>query len=94
MVPTLSATTRPDGADADVVATAVGGHAGDRVVLLRREGGRLVPVQHASLSADGSVVFQVPKRPRSVKYVVRLAATGRHTAATARTTVAGTGRRP
>ena len=29
----------------------------------------------------GSVVFQVTKRPRSVKYVVRLAATGRHTAA-------------
>jgi len=94
MVPTLNATTRPDGADADVVATVAGGHAGDRVVLLRRQGGRLVPVQHASLSADGSVVFRVTKRPRSVKYVVRLAATGRHTAATARTTVAGTGRRP
>ena len=91
MVPTLGATTRPDGADADVVATAVGGRAGDRVVLLRRQGGRLVPVQHGSLSADGSVVFRVTKRPRSVKYVVRLAATGRHTAATARTTVAGTG---
>ena len=91
MVPDLSATTRPDGADADVVATALGGHAGDRVVLLRRLGGRLVQVQHASLAADGTVAFPVTRRPRSTTYVVRLVATRRHTAATARTTVAGTG---
>ena len=44
MVPDLSATTRPDGAGADVVATALGGHAGDRVVLLRRLAGGLVKV--------------------------------------------------
>jgi len=91
MVPSLSASTRPDGADADVVATATGGHAGDRVVLLRRRAGRLVPVQHASLAADGTVAFLVTRRPRSTTYVVRLAGTHRHSAATARTTVAGTG---
>ena len=90
MVPSLSASTRPDGAGVDVVATAVGGHAGDRVVLLRRRNGRLVPVQHASLGADGTVAFLVSRRPRTTTYVVRLTATPRHTAATARTTVAGT----
>ncbi len=91
MVPTLSASTRADGAGADVVATAVGGRAGDRVVLLRRRDGRLVQVQHASLTADGTVSFSVQRRPRSVTYVVRLVGTQRHSAATARTTVAGSG---
>jgi hypothetical protein len=90
MVPSLSASTRPDGAGVDVVASAVGGHAGDRVVLLRRRNGRLIPVQHAPLGADGTVAFLVSRRPRTTTYVVRLTATPRHTAATARTTVAGT----
>jgi hypothetical protein len=92
MVPTLSAGARPDGgADADVVANALGGHAGDRVVLLRRLGGRLVKVRHAPLAADGTVSFPVTRRARSTTYVVRLLATRRHAAATAKTTVAGTG---
>ena len=91
MVPTLSATTRPDGTGADVVATAQGGRAGDRVLLLRRRGGRLVTVQHAALGADGTVAFQVTRHQRSTTYVVRLVGTRRHEAAMAKTTVAGTG---
>ncbi len=91
MVPGLSATTRSDGADVDVVATALGGHAGDRVVLLRRVGGRLVKVRHAPLGDDGTVSFPVVRRARSTTYVVRLPATRRHAAATAKATVAGTG---
>jgi hypothetical protein len=91
MVPILSASTRPHGAGADVVARASGGRAGDRVVLLRRRGGRLVQLQHASLGADGTAAFAVTRRPRRTTYVVRLVGTHRHSAATARTTVAGTG---
>ena len=91
MVPTLSATTRPDGTGADVVATAQGGRAGDRVLLLRRRGGRLVTVQHAALGADGTVAFQVTRHQRSTTYVVRLVGTRRHASAVAKTTVAGTG---
>ncbi len=91
MVPDLSATTRADGADADVVGTALGGHAGDRVVLLRRLGGRLVKLRHAPLADDGTVSFRVARRARSTTYVVRLLATRRHAAATAKVTVAGTG---
>ena len=91
MVPTIAAGTRPDGAGADVVATASGGNPGDRVVLLRRMGGRLVKVAHAPLGADGAVAFVVTRRVRNTTYVVRLPATRRHTAATARTTVSGTG---
>ncbi len=91
MVPTLSAGTRPDGAGADIVATAQGGFTGDGVALLRRVSGRLVVVQHAPLAADGSVVFTVPRRVRSTTYVVRLLGTGRHTAASTKVTVAGTG---
>jgi hypothetical protein len=91
MVPALSATMRSDGADADIVGTALGGHAGDRVVLLRRLGGRLVKIQHAPLADDGTVSFRVVRRARSTTYVVRLLATRRHAAATAKATVAGTG---
>jgi len=91
MVPTMSATTRPDGSGTDVVATVQGGRAGDRVVLLRRRAGRLVAVQHAPLAADGSVSFAVTPRKRSRTYVVRLVATRRHAAASAKATVDGTG---
>jgi hypothetical protein len=91
MVPTLSVTTRPDGASVDLVATARGGFAGDPVSLLRRISGRLVVVQRAPLAADGSVVFTVPRRVRSTTYVVRLLGTARHTAASTKVTVAGTG---
>jgi hypothetical protein len=91
MVPALSATTRPDGSDADIVASAQGGSTGDRVVLLRHVSGRLVVVQRSLLAADGSVVFTVPRRARSTTYVVRLLGTDRHTAASTTATVAGTG---
>ena len=91
MVPDLSATTRPDGAGAVVVATALGGHAGDRVVLLRRLAGGLVKVRQAPLADDGTVSFPVARRARNTTYVVRLLATRRHAAATAKATVAGTG---
>jgi len=91
MVPTMSATTRPDGSGTDVVATVQGGRAGDRVVLLRRRAGRLVAVQHAPLAADGSVSFAVTPRKRSRTYVVRLVATRRHAVASAKATVDGTG---
>ncbi len=91
MVPTLGVTWRADGAQADVVANAFGGHPGDRIALLRRMGGRLVKVQSARLAADGTAAFTVAHRKRSTTYVVRLLATPRHAVATARTTVAGTG---
>ena len=88
LVPTLSA--RPDGAD-DVVATAVGGQGGDRVVLLRRLGGHLVQVGGTTLGGDGTATLPVVRRARSTTYVVRLVATGRHAAASAKVTVPGSG---
>ena len=91
MVPTLTATSRADGVGADVVATASGGNPGNRVVLLRRVGGRLVKVAHAPLGADGTVTFAVARHRRSTTYVVRLPATKRHAMATASTSVLGTG---
>ncbi len=78
MVPTLSATNRPDGVDADVVATAVGGHAGDRVVLLRRRRGRLVP-RAARLALRGRE-HRLPGDEAAAQREVRRAA-GRHRAA-------------
>jgi hypothetical protein len=91
MVPALDATWRAGGTGAVVAASAVGGFAGDQVVLLRRVDGRLVKVRTARLDGDGTTAFDVVRRTRSTTYVVRLLATPRHAVATARTTVAGTG---
>jgi hypothetical protein len=89
LVPRLSA--RSDGADAVVVATALGGQGGDRVVLLRRLGGHLVQVGGTTLGGDGTATLPVARRVRDTTYVVRLVATGRHAAASAKVTVAGSG---
>jgi 5-hydroxyisourate hydrolase-like protein (transthyretin family) len=86
-VPSLTASGRRDGAVVDVSATARGGRAGDKVVLVRKAGSRLVRVAHGSLAADGTVGFQVPARRARTTYVVRLLATHHHAPATAKATV-------
>jgi hypothetical protein len=91
MVPTLSASASPDGTNVDLTATAQGGRPGDRVVLLRRVGGRLIRLREGPLDADGSVAFQVPQRRRPTTYVVRLLGTRAHAPATTKVTVPGTG---
>jgi hypothetical protein len=91
MVPTLSASASPDGANVDLTASAQGGRPGDRVVLLRRIAGQLVELRHGRLDADGSIMFQVPQRRRSTTYVVRLAGTRAHAPATTKVDVPGTG---
>jgi len=86
-MPALIASARRDGADVDVTATARGARAGDRVVLLRKAGSRLVRVAHGSLGGDGSIAFQVPARTKRTTYVVRLVATHHHGPATSKATV-------
>ncbi len=91
MVPTLTASANHSGATVDLTATAQGGRPGDRVVLLRRVGGRLVTLRHGPLDANGSIIFEVPQRQRKTTYVVRLVGTRAHAPAAAHVTVPGTG---
>lgn len=72
-----------------IAAAVTGARAGDRVVLLRRVGGRLVRMRHGPLDASGSVIFVVPARATRTTYVVRLGATQRHGPASAAVTVPG-----
>ncbi len=90
-MPALTASARRDGSAVGVSASARGARTGDRVVLLRRSGGRLVTVAHGSLAADGSVGFQVPARRARTTYVVRLVATHHHGPATAKVSVPRSG---
>jgi hypothetical protein len=87
-VPTLAASADSDGT---IGVSATGGRAGDRVLLLRRTGGRLVQVQHGRLDATGHVTFQVTPKPHKTGYVIRLLATKHHAWAVAHATVPGTG---
>lgn len=88
-VPTLTASARRGDARVGITATVVGARAGDRVVLLRRTGGRLVRMRRAALDADGTATFTVRARKARTTYVVRVVRTRRHAAATASTTVPG-----
>jgi hypothetical protein len=90
-LPSLSASAQPGDTTVAITASATGGRAGDRVVLLRRLDGRLVRMRHAPLGADGSVTFTVPRRKVRTTYVVRLLATKRHGAASTSVTVAKPG---
>jgi hypothetical protein len=89
VVPTLTASADRSGTTVTVSARATGARAGDRVVLLRRVGGRLVRLRHARLTADGSVGFVVRARAARTTYVVKLPGTRRHGPASARVTVPG-----
>ena len=87
-VPTMSASASRSGTTVVVGATVRGGRAGDRLVLFRQlAGGGLVTIGHTSLAADGTAAFTVAARRARTAYVVRLPATSRHGAATARAVV-------
>jgi hypothetical protein len=92
-VPTMSASAARDGTSVVVDATVQGGRAGDTVVLLRKlSGGGLIRIGHTRLAADGTAAFTVPARRARTTYVVRLPATHRHGAASARAVVPRAGR--
>jgi hypothetical protein len=91
MVPTLSASAAPAATTVTLTATAQGGRAGDRVVLLRRVGDRLVRLRHGPLGTDGTITFVVPHRRLDTTYVVRLVGTRAHAPATTQVGVSGTG---
>ncbi len=88
LVPMVSATATPAGAEVEVAATVTGGRAGDRVVLLRQGPHRLVTEARGELATDGRVTFSVGARDHSTTYVVRLPATQAHALAAVRLTVA------
>jgi hypothetical protein len=91
MVPTLDASASPDATTVTLTATVQGGRTGDRVMLLRRAGARLVRLRHASLGADGTVGFVVPHRRLDTTYAVRLVGTRTHAPAATQVGVPGTG---
>ncbi|HEX4472882.1 MAG TPA: hypothetical protein VH085_13000, partial [Nocardioides sp.] len=82
-LPTLSASGQRSGPTLVVSATTSGARPGDKVVLLRREGGRLVKLRHARLGAGGAATFSVRARKGATTYVVRLVATRKHGPASA-----------
>jgi hypothetical protein len=90
-VPTLTASADRSGSTVMVSATARGAHVGDRVVLLRRTAAGPVRLRHGRLDASGSLTFNVLARAARTTYVVKLAATQRHGAATTTVTVPGAG---
>jgi hypothetical protein len=77
-LPGLQASAQRSGATLLVTADASGARAGDKVVLLRRSGGRLVRLRHGRLGAGLSVTFSVHARKTPTAYAVRLVATRRH----------------
>ena len=77
--PSLTASTTTVDGIATVTATAAGGQAGDRVLLLTRVDGLLVQVgPPGSLSSTGGVGFELPAPTTDQTYVVRLPATAAH----------------
>jgi hypothetical protein len=87
--PSLSVTGQRDGTTTEVTASASGARAGDKVVVFRRLGGRLVRMRHGVLDADGSVSFALKARKVRTTYVVRLVATKRHGPASGSVVVPG-----
>jgi hypothetical protein len=81
--PTLNASGQRSGSTLVVSATTSGARPGDKVVLLRREGGRLVKLRHTRLGAGGSASLSVRARKAATTYVVRLVATRQHGPASA-----------
>jgi hypothetical protein len=77
-LPVVTASAQRNGSTLAVSASASGARAGDKVVLLRRVGGRLVAMRHTRLDAAGSATFSVPARRTRTTYVVRVVATKRH----------------
>jgi hypothetical protein len=77
-LPVLDVSAQRVSGTVTVSATATGTRAGDKVVLLRRAGGRLVKLRHARLGPGGSVTFSVPARKARTTYVVRVPATRVH----------------
>ncbi len=65
----------------------VGGRGGDTVVLLRRQDGRLVPIDRVLLDDAGAAVVPVQQRAKGYRLVVRLKGTRAHTQAQARIAV-------
>jgi hypothetical protein len=88
-VPTVTASAQRSSTGVTVSATTTGARAGDRVVLLRRVGGRLVRLRHARLDASGAVAFAVKARPKRTTYVVRVLGTKKHAPAKASVSVPG-----
>jgi hypothetical protein len=87
-VPTMSASASRSSTTVVVGASVQGGRAGDRVVLLRRlADGGTVRLGTTTLTADGTATFTVAARRARTAYLVRLPATRRHGAATAKAVV-------
>jgi hypothetical protein len=87
--PSISVAGQRDGSTTEVTASASGARAGDKVVVFRRLGGRLVRMRHGALGADGSASFALKARKVRTTYVVRLVATKRHGPASGAVAVPG-----
>lgn len=81
LVPTLTLTSRPDGSSAEVVVTARGGRAGDRIELLGPRAGGPVVVGRTRLGTDLTATFRVAGPSTRARYVARLPRTRAHAAA-------------
>lgn len=87
MVPTMTASASVGGIGTVVDATTQGGSPGDRVLLLRWAGTRLVRIGHGALDQGGAATLEVTTPPRRATYVVRLLPTRRHAGAKVRLAV-------
>ncbi len=91
---TLSATADVAPQQTTVTATAVGGTAGDRVLLVTRVQGEARVVARTTLAGDGRASFTVRTPTRRRTFAVVLVKTPDHTAARASVTVAPPTGRP
>ncbi len=91
---TVTATADVGQRQTTVTATAVGGAAGDRVLLVTRVAGETRVVARATLGGDGSASFTIRTPARQRTFAVVLARTADHTAARARVVVEPPAPRP
>jgi hypothetical protein len=78
--PELSLSPTVDGDTVTVVASAVGGRAGDVVRLTGVRDGQRVTLATGLLGSDGTVTFQVQQATRKARYGALLEASAEHTA--------------
>lgn len=83
VVPAVTASVARAEGTTTVSVTVRGGQAGDTVVLLRRQGKKLVEVGRAQLDSAGTATFAFPTPDRTRRFVVRIPATSLHASAQA-----------
>jgi hypothetical protein len=88
-LPVLNASAQRQAGTISISVTSSGARPGDRVVLWRRRDGTWVKLSGTQLDGNGAATFTVPARRLKTAYVVRLAATARHGAASAPVVVPG-----